>query len=543
MTSVKKQIKLGIFSAICSMLKLTHIFFILLMLGWTENNLKCQTILGPGDLAVIGLKTNSTTQAGNDAVKLVTLVNLECNTQFIITDNNWNGSAWACDNDEFGVQVTCNSYIPAGSVFYIDVDGAGNLVSCSGGAITRTDLGNPWGANFGLNSGGDNIYVLQGTRNAPIFIFAFKHSGSFSVSDCSNKNNANIPSGLTIGQSAITMPSGQNQWNYNCNTNNGNRATILTAICNTSNWTSNTVHTWNENSCVFNVTGQIISAFGVLAVAGSGCGCLSTCQLAYHGGINCGAGVAGDCSSGYQNISTLINVPGGCTYTVVAQMRARDYGCGSSGADGNCQTCDVLKVDAVSGSKIFQQGASNASLSDSYTLTGPGGIIVSGRANRADEIITYKVLVAPCECQQLILLPLDLTKFSGAQSGNSVEINWSISGEVNADYYTLERSADALKWETVLIAEGQPSSSWLINYKVYDTSPIDGITYYRLKQTMDNNKDNYSEIIGVTVKLNNKRKIIKRMTLLGTEADENYDGVLLLIYDNGDVEKTIRVIE
>ena len=52
---------------------------------------------------------------------------------------------------------------------------------------------------------------------------------------------------------------------------------------------------------------------------------------------------------------------------------------------------DKLKVDDVSGAKSFQTGSSNATLEDSYTLTGPGTIRVSGTANRADEVITYKI--------------------------------------------------------------------------------------------------------------------------------------------------------
>src|SRR4051812_12882281 len=104
-----------------------------------------QTTLSPGDIAVIAFKTNGNTQSGNDAVKLVTLVDLQCNTQFIVTDNNWNGTSWACNDDESALQITCTSIIAAGSVFYIDYDAAGNTVSCSGGTIARTDLGSPWG--------------------------------------------------------------------------------------------------------------------------------------------------------------------------------------------------------------------------------------------------------------------------------------------------------------------------------------------------------------------------------------------------------------
>src|ERR1051325_8938959 len=105
------------------MKKLTRSIFALLILNGPAF---CQTTLTPGDMVIIAQKTNNNTDGGNDALKFMNLVDLDCNTQFIITDNNWNGSAWACDDDECGVQITCNSFIPAGSVFYIEMNASGD---------------------------------------------------------------------------------------------------------------------------------------------------------------------------------------------------------------------------------------------------------------------------------------------------------------------------------------------------------------------------------------------------------------------------------
>ena len=150
---------------------------VFLLFSLIVNQLQAQTTLSEGDIAVIGFKTNTTTDAGNDAIKLVNLVDLECNTTFIITDNNWRNSSpigWACDDDEFGLLITCNTTISAGSIFYIDVSAAGGTAVCSGGTITKTAIGNPWGTDYGLSSGGDNIYILQGTRVVPVFILQLK---------------------------------------------------------------------------------------------------------------------------------------------------------------------------------------------------------------------------------------------------------------------------------------------------------------------------------------------------------------------------------
>lgn len=496
-----------------------------------------QTVLSAGDIAVIGFKTNTSTDAGNDAIKLVTLVDLQCNTQFIVTDNNWNNSVsnWSCNDDEFAVEITCNTIISAGSVFYLDVDASGNTINCSGGSISSTNLGSPWGINYGLSSQGDNIYILQGTRAAPTFIFALKHIGAFSNTSCSNKDQAGLPSSLTLGTNAIVMSSTKNQWHYNCVTNSGTAASLRTAICNSANWVNSSGQSWDNTSGFFTVTTGNIQ-YGVLAVSGSGCGCLANCNLAYSGSTNCGSsGVSGDCSAGYQNMSKNITVPAGCTYQVTAEMKPRNYGCSSSGADGNCQSCDVVKVDISSGSKSFQQGASNSALSDSYTLTGPGTIVVSGKANRADEIITYAVKVTPCACL-LTILPIELVEFNVKIIDESVELTWTTMSENGNNFFSVERTSDLITWETIFVIGGHGSSASVYHYSIFDSSPIKGIAYYRLKQTDKNELYTYSKIISVD-NLIKEKKIIKRINILGEDVDENTTGLVILVFDNGEIKK------
>lgn len=512
------------------------LFFIFI----TINYFFAQTILSAGDVAVIGFRTNNNTDAGNDALKLVTLVDLECNTKFIVTDNNWRNSVpigWACDDDEFGFEIICNSSIAAGSIFYIDVSAAGATANCSGGSITKTALGNPWGTDYGLSSGGDNLYILQGTRAASTFIFAIKNS-AFANNSCSNKDQAGVPTGLTLGTSAVAMPSSQDQWHFNCITNTGAKAVIRTAICNPANWVSTAGQSWNNSSGIFSVTGAAVP-YGVLAVSGAGCGCLANCNLVYSGGsANCGTGVGGDCSGGYQNMTKNITVPGGCTFLVTATMRNRGNGCTASGADGNCQTCDVVKVDVFGGSKIFQQGASNSTLTDSYTLSGPGTIVVSGKANRADEIITYGISVSPCNCT-LALLPVELADFYARKKDKAVEITWLTLSEKSNDYFVVERSADTEYWETINVIGGRGFSTTPYNYSVFDSSPLNGTSYYRLKQVDRNERFTYSKIVSIDTEVK-EYKLIKCINLLGEEVDENASGLVIFIYDNGEVKKVYK---
>lgn len=236
---------------------------------------------------------------------------------------------------------------------------------------------------------------------------------------------------------------------------------------------------------------------GAIGVTGSGCGCLSGCNLSSLGGPNCSPSIGGNCDAGYTDmVPTDIDVPAGCTFTVTATMSNR-AGCSASGADGNCQTCDVLKVDVFpGGSKSYQQGGSNATLTDDYTLVGPGTIRVSGRANRADEIVTYAVTATNCvNC--ISVLPIELMEFTAVAKKNTVALSWATASERNNDYFTIERSTEGKQFEPYAYMAGAGNSSSVLRYSLTDSSPLEGISYYRLKQTDFDGSTTYSKIQSV----------------------------------------------
>lgn len=248
---------------------------------------------------------------------------------------------------------------------------------------------------------------------------------------------------------------------------------------------------------------------GAIGVTGSGCGCISGCNLTSLGGPNCGSGTAGNCSGGYLPMQIDITVPAGCSYTVSATMRDRP-GCSTSqGADGNCQTCDVVKVDIPGGSKIFQQGGGNSTLNDSYTLNGPGTIRVSGRANRADEIITYSTTSSGAACVNCMSsLPIELTTFQVALENNAVACDWWTETELNNDFFTIGRSLDGINFEPIAYLKGAGTSFEPMHYKIYDYNPyLDVVSYYRLAQTDFNGLTRYYDIQSIKPKKINELTI------------------------------------
>lgn len=532
--------------------KLLYALSTLLLLMAPVESLKSQTVLAPGDIAVIGINTGG---SGDDAIKLVTLVDLECNTEFVVTDDNWSFGGWPCSSSksEFGVRITVTQRILSGSVFYLDIESSGDLPNStvSTGAMTITDLSGAWGTNFGLNSGGDNVHVLQGSpdeRTSPLFIFSVKHGSGYSDSNtCSGGgavNNTGLPTGLTIGTNALVIASGQDQWHYDCSTSitSGTKSGICTSICNSSNWTTSATQlVWDNSTCFFNVTDQT-PVDGILAVSGAGCGCLSGCDLTGMGGTDCGSGTTGNCSAGYQTMSVDITVPADCQYSVVATMRSWNS-CSASGADagGSCPSCDRLKVDVSGGGKGYQSGSSNATLNDNYTMPGPGTVTISGQSNRADEVIVYRVikgstsdLCATCAT----VLPVEVTSFSGGVDGVKVVLDWATASETGASHFEVEKSSNGKEWELLSLMPAVGNSSKPVYYQLTDSSPFTGTGYYKLTEVDVDGTQRYSSVISVYMP--GERQIVKYVNLMGQEVDAAFSGVVIVVYSDGSTEKMSR---
>ncbi len=510
---------------------LCYLFFILL-----SFNSYGQTVLSSGDIAIIGFSTSGR----NDAVKLVTLVDLECGTSFIVTDNNWrNTNVWYCNDDEFGIELTATSVVLAGSVIYLDVDASGGAVTVSTGSLTKTDLGNPWGTNYGLNSGGDNIFVLQGTRAAPSFIFGLRHNGTFaSGGDCGSKNSTAKPAALTLGSTAIQMASSQNQWHFNCTSGLtiGSKATILSSIGNNANWTNSATWDASNATCNFILNDQATYGYisGSMHVVGAGCGCLGSCDLSAIGGPNCGGGTTGDCTAGTQTVFEDIDVPVGCTYTIYGTVQPWTS-CSASGADSG----DGLKVDLVGGAKTFQTGSGNAILRDSYTAVGPATIRISLQANRSDEIATYRVVPSTCGTCELVFLPAGLTDFKAEMQNDLVAISWATAFEFNSAYFVVEKSTNTKDWQSISEVLAQGNSSSIYYYHVFDSSPYEGIGYYRLRQVDQDGQQIVSQII--LVKNTIQAEIpVRYFNLMGQEVNEHATGILLMELSNGEIIKVMR---
>ncbi len=92
-------------------------------------------------------------------------------------------------------------------------------------------------------------------------------------------------------------------------------------------------------------------------------------------------------------------------------------------------------------------------------------------------------------------LPVELTSFNVTCSKMTVTIAWKIESQINNDYFTVERAVDGMNFQSVGMVTGAGTSSVPTNYTYVDVTPLEGLSYYRLKQTDYNGHYHYFNTI------------------------------------------------
>jgi len=123
-------------------------------------------------------------------------------------------------------------------------------------------------------------------------------------------------------------------------------------------------------------------------------------------------------------------------------------------------------------------------------------------------------------------LPIELLSFDAKLNDKVVDLSWSTATEINNDYFTIERSSDAINFDKVLDKPGAGNSNQIIQYIDVDRKPLPEVSYYRLKQTDFDGQFSYSDIVAVKNILD-KNAISIYPNPLGTEKLNIYlQGVL-----------------
>lgn len=130
-------------------------------------------------------------------------------------------------------------------------------------------------------------------------------------------------------------------------------------------------------------------------------------------------------------------------------------------------------------------------------------------------------------------LPIELLLFEAGYQSGKVKLEWTTASELNNDFFTIERSANAHDFEKVhsIASKGTKGA----NYESWDALPLSGISYYRLKQTDKDGTVSYSGLKAV-----NTENIIEDASISPNPTDgdldlnfyaSNYSETLIEVFD------------
>ena len=203
----------------------------------THSVVHSQTTLAAGDIAIVAYAMDNP-----DEISFLCLRSIESGTVIYFTDNGWKSdNTWRTNE---GVHTwTAGQFYSTGDVVNVTLSGPA------------------------LAGSGDQIIAFQGsgtTDNSATMIFGLNSEQTGWQSDATNSNTSAIPNGLTNGTNAIAIDEVDNGY-YNGSTS-GTTTTLLSAICNQSNWStsdSRTSHDPSDNGpSSFSITVSISGTAG-----------------------------------------------------------------------------------------------------------------------------------------------------------------------------------------------------------------------------------------------------------------------------------------
>lgn len=159
----------------------------------------------------------------------------------------------------------------------------------------------------------------------------------------------------------------------------------------------------------------------------------------------------------------------------------------------NAYSCGItslpdLKIARYNGTKWKDEGNGGT------TGTVSAGTIVSAAVQTGYGPYTLASIITT-------QLPIMLVNFDAVYNKQTkdVDLTWYTASEINNDYFTIERSKDAINFEELKRVKGAGNSTQMLSYKDVDENPYMGKSFYRLRQTDFNGSYTYSDIREVNI--------------------------------------------
>lgn len=97
------------------------------------------------------------------------------------------------------------------------------------------------------------------------------------------------------------------------------------------------------------------------------------------------------------------------------------------------------------------------------------------------------------------ILPIELVSFTAEAGDDKVHFEWTTASETSNSFFTVERTTDGQVFTGIEVVPGSGSTSAYSTYSAVDESPVNGTSYYRLKQTDLDGSSSWSSLVAVNM--------------------------------------------
>jgi hypothetical protein len=94
-------------------------------------------------------------------------------------------------------------------------------------------------------------------------------------------------------------------------------------------------------------------------------------------------------------------------------------------------------------------------------------------------------------------LPVDMMSFTAVKKNGTIVLDWSTASEKNNNKFVIERSSDGINWVSIGEVTGVGNTNSISNYTFTDLDPLDGTSYYHLRQIDINGNASISKALVV----------------------------------------------
>ena len=137
----------------------------------------------------------------------------------------------------------------------------------------------------------------------------------------------------------------------------------------------------------------------------------------------------------------------------------------------------------------WRNGGGDLSITADFTEITISNVAVAARGTRGGAITTLG------SKSKSVVLPIELTSFTATCDGRSTLVEWTTASERNNDYFSLERSDDAINFTEIARVAGAGNSIEPLNYSYTDYGIHGGDNYYRLVQVDYDGTRTVSDIV------------------------------------------------